>query len=110
MDRDGFLLRCSERQAMEQLLAEIMIRSPHGKWAGSAHFGLRDFLEDAGSRPERLQMAVEELNLTFADLGMTIRAKTITLTPGATPGTVGVEISLIPAGVGEEPFQLRVEA
>jgi hypothetical protein len=110
LDRDGFLLRCSERQALEQLLSDIMARSPHGKWAGSAHFGLRDFLEDARSRPERLQEGVLELNQAFADLGMTIRAKSIAFVPGPTPGTGVVDISLVPAEAGEEPFQLRVEA
>ena len=110
MDRDGFLLRCSEREALEQLLADIMARSPHGKWAGSLHFGLRDFLEDARSRPERLQEAVQELNQAFADLGMTIRAKNIAFLPGPVPGTGAVDISLVPAEDGEEPFQLLVEA
>jgi hypothetical protein len=110
LDRDGFLLRCSERQALEQLLADIMARSPHGKWVGSSHFGLRDFLEDARSRPERLQVAVQELNQTFEDLGMTIKAQSIAYFPGATPGTGAVEIYLVPSDNRERPFQLRVEA
>ena len=87
-----------------------MARSPHGKWAGSSHFGLRDFLEDARSRPERLQEAVLELNQAFGDLGMTIRAKNITFVPGPALGTGVVDISLVPAENGGEPFQLRVEA
>jgi len=110
LDKDGFLLRCPDRLAIEKLLAEIMARSPHGKWAGSPHFGLRDFLEDARSRPERLQEAVLELNQAFADLGMTIRARSITFVPGATPGTGAVDINLLPSEPAAEPFQLRVEA
>jgi len=110
LDKDGFLLRCGDRQALEQLLADIMARTPHGKWAGSRHFGLRDFLEDARARPERLQEAVLELNQAFADLGMAIRAQTIAFVPGATPGTGAVDISLFSVENGEERFQLRVEA
>jgi hypothetical protein len=89
---------------------DIMARSPHGKWAGSPHFGLRDFLEDARNRPERLQEAVLELNQAFEDLGMTIRAKNVTFVPGLTLGSGVVEMSLLPAENGAEPFQLRLEA
>lgn len=84
-----------------------MARSPHGKWAGSPHFGLRDFLEDASTRPERLEEALAELNQAFEDLGMTVRARSIVLSPEGEAGGSSVEISLVVANE-ERPFQLRV--
>jgi len=87
-----------------------MARTPHGKWAGSRHFGLRDFLEDARTRPERLQEAVGELNLAFADLGVNLRALSMTFTPGASPGTGAVDFSLAQGEGGEDLLDFRMEA
>jgi hypothetical protein len=110
LDKDGFLRRCDDRQALEQLLLGIMARSPHAKWAGSRHFGLRDFLEDARARPERLQEAVQELNLAFADLGIALRAKSITFLAGSVPGTGTVNFALAQGEGGDDLLEFRVEA
>jgi hypothetical protein len=110
LDKDGSLVRCGERQGLEQLLMDLMARSPHGKWPGSAHFGLRDFLEDARTEPASLLKAVPQLNLALEELGAAVRAQSITFTPGAAPGTGTVEFTLTgPDGQGG-PLQMKVEA
>ena len=57
------------------------MRTPHGKWAGSKHFGLRDFLEEARTRPERIEQAKEELNQTLQEVGMRYRVESIVRQP-----------------------------
>jgi hypothetical protein len=110
LDKDGFLLRCGDRQGLEQLLMDLMARSPHGKWPGSANFGLRDFLEDARTDPASLRKAVPLLNLALEELGAAVRAQDIIFTPGAEPGTGTVEFSLTgPNGQGER-MHMTVES
>lgn len=48
-----------------------MASTPHGSWEGSQHFGLRDLLEQTTRRPEKVQLAVEEINHALDDLGIT---------------------------------------
>jgi hypothetical protein len=66
---NGFLRRFDEPSAVLSLI-EIMARTPHGSWVGSRHFGLRDFLQGAGGRPEFTKTALDELNRALADMGI----------------------------------------
>lgn len=89
---------------------DIMARSPHGKWPGSPNFGLRDFLEDVRTDPASLQQAVPKLNLALEELGVAVRAQSITFTPGAAPGTGTVEFSLSGPEGQRGPLLMKVEA
>ena len=110
LDKDGFLLRCGEREALERLLLDIMARSPYGKWPGSANFGLRDFLEDARTNPASLVKAVPILNLALEELGAPVRVQGIAYAPGGSPEKGIYTFSLAgPEGRGE-PFQVQWEA
>jgi hypothetical protein len=88
LTREGFLERCSEREALEILLAGIATRTPHGKWIGSGHFGLRDFFEDARTRPERVEQLRSELNLALGELGVRYRLEGIVRQSQSGPGGV----------------------
>ena len=48
-----------------------MANTPHGSWKGCPHFGLRDFFEQARTRPDLPQLAIQEVNLALKDLGIT---------------------------------------
>ena len=47
-----------------------MAHSPQGSWAGCSSFGLRDLLEQSNMRPEAVQQAMERINRTLEDLGV----------------------------------------
>ena len=47
-----------------------MANTPYGSWAGCRHFGLRELLEQGVRRPEKVRLAVEELNRALEDLGI----------------------------------------
>jgi len=66
----GFLKRCPEANAIVALV-EVMARTPRGSWIGSRHFGLREFFEEARAHAELSPLAIQELNLALADLGIT---------------------------------------
>ena len=67
---NAFLKRCEEPEAILALV-RVMATTPHGTWAGSPHFGLRDWFEQARTRPELPQLAVQEINRALDDLGIT---------------------------------------
>jgi len=48
----------------------VMAVTPHGSWAGSPQFGLRDLLEQSRTRPEKVQLALTELNRALQTLGI----------------------------------------
>lgn len=54
---------------MLQLL-RVMASTPNGSWPGSPHFGLRDLLEQARTRPELLTFALDQANAALRDLGI----------------------------------------
>jgi hypothetical protein len=49
----------------------VMANTPHGSWAGSPHFGLRELLEQSRARPDKVQFALEEINRSLDSLGIT---------------------------------------
>jgi hypothetical protein len=51
-------------------LIRVMANTPYGSWAGCSHFGLRELLEQSSTRPERVQVALEETNRALNDLGI----------------------------------------
>jgi hypothetical protein len=51
-------------------IIRLMASTPHGSWAACAHFGIRDFFEQARALPELPRRAVEEANLALQDLGI----------------------------------------
>lgn len=65
----GFLKRCSEVNAIV-CLVNLMAKTPHGSWIGGAHFGLREFFEEARGQPGLPAQAVKELNLALQELGI----------------------------------------
>ncbi len=62
--------RTDEVQAVLSLI-RVMANTPHGSWKGCPHFGLRDFFEQARTRPDLPQLAIQEVNLALKDLGIT---------------------------------------
>jgi hypothetical protein len=68
--REGFLRRCDESEAILSLL-RVIANTPHGSWEGGRHFGLRELLDESRARPDRVQVAVEEMNLSLDSLGIT---------------------------------------
>ena len=51
-------------------LIRVAANTPHGSWKGCPHFGLRDYFEQARTRPDLPQKAIEELNEALTDLGI----------------------------------------
>lgn len=51
-------------------LLRVMANTPYGSWPGCEHFGLRELLEQGSSRPEKVRLAVEEINHALDDLGI----------------------------------------
>jgi hypothetical protein len=68
--RESFLERTTDAEAIVALL-RIMASTPYGSWNGGAHFGLREFFEQARMRPELPQTAIQEGNAALVDLGIT---------------------------------------
>jgi hypothetical protein len=66
--REAFLRRTDEVEAVLDLI-RVMANTPHGSWKGCPHFGLRDFFENARTRPD-LREAIREMNLALTDLGI----------------------------------------
>lgn len=69
MDK-GFLQRCDGPEAVLSLV-RVMANTPRGTWAGCPNFGLRDLLEQGNTRAEKAQLAKDEINRAFEDLGIT---------------------------------------
>jgi hypothetical protein len=83
------------------------MRTPHGKWSGSKHLGLRDFLEDARARPERVEQTKGELNQTLEELGVRYRLESIVREPQ--PSRDADEYSLTFTVEGEsEPLVVKL--
>ena len=51
-------------------LVRVMANTPHGSWAGSPSFGLRELLEQSRAQPEKIQFAMEEMNRVLDSLGI----------------------------------------
>ncbi len=84
------------------------MRSPYGKWAGSPHFGLRDFFEDARQHPERLEAARDELNLSLQELGIRYRVESITREPQPDRDTDSFAFAFAPVpGEEGQPVVIR---
>jgi len=67
---NSFLKRTSEPEAVLQLI-ELMARTPQGSWPGCRTFGIRDLLEQARAKPENVRRALQAINDTLTDLGIT---------------------------------------
>ena len=83
-----------------------MMRTPHGKWAGCKHFGLRDFFEDVRAHPERIEQAKEEVNLTLEELGVRYRLESIVREPQPSRDTDAFSMTFSIEGE-PEPVVLR---
>ena len=60
-------------------LVRVMANTPHSSWAGCPYFDLRELLEQSNARPEKLQVALDEMNRALDDLGITsFRVESIT--------------------------------
>jgi hypothetical protein len=49
----------------------VIANTPHGSWEGGRHFGLRELLEQSRARPDRIQVAIKEINRSLDGLGIT---------------------------------------
>jgi hypothetical protein len=63
------LQRCQEPESVIALL-RVMANTPYGSWPGCEHFGLRELLEQGAGRPEKVRLAVDEMNRALDDLGI----------------------------------------
>jgi hypothetical protein len=63
------LRRSSEPEAVLALL-RVMAATPYGSWAACRQFGLRELLELNGTRRERIELAIEEMNKVLEELGI----------------------------------------
>jgi len=103
---NGFLRRVDEPSAVLALI-EIMARTPHGSWGGSIHFGLRDWAQGTGGRPELTKMALGQLNHALADLGIRkYEVESITRETGLEQGSEVYAVSL--RSSGEQPQLFRI--
>jgi hypothetical protein len=103
---NGFLRRVDEPSAVLALI-EIMARTPHGSWGGSIHFGLRDYAQGAGGRPEITKAALDELNHALADLGIRkYEVESITRETGLEHGSDVYAVSLKPTGEQSQVFRI----
>jgi len=106
--KDSFLKRTEEPEAVLALI-EVMARTPHGSWAGSAHFGLRDYFEDVRGKSETQQVALQELNGALQDLGITaFRAKSIQLEASSSRGGAAYVVTLVSTEQSDQTYSLRV--
>jgi hypothetical protein len=80
---DGSLRRIDEATALLKLI-EVMARTPHGSWAGSSGFGLRNLMTGAEGRRQPSQAFVQQLNDSLHDLGIDhYRVVSIVREPGS---------------------------
>ena len=86
-----------------------MGNTPHGSWAGCASFGLRELLEESKNRPERAQLALEELNRALASLGIThVRVERIQK-EAQLVGAENLEVELVSKTDPAKVYSLRAE-
>ena len=69
--QENGLLRRQEPLAALVSLLQVMARTPAGSWPGCASFGLRDLFENTRQRADIARLAMQRINETFADLGLT---------------------------------------
>jgi hypothetical protein len=72
-----------------------MARTPAGSWPGSASFGLRDLFESNRQRADVARLAMQRINDTFADLGLsefTVAEVVRELSPGRDTDTYSITI------------------
>lgn len=80
---NSFLRRSEEVDAILSLI-RVMATTPHGSWAGTRHFGIRDLFEQGRVRPELPAQAMQEINRALEDLGIThYRVQSIAKEPQA---------------------------
>lgn len=48
-----------------------MATTPSGSWSACPQFGIRDLLEQGNVRSEKAQVAMDQINRTLEDLGIT---------------------------------------
>lgn len=88
-------------------LIRLMANTPHGSWAGSPHFGLRDYFEQARTRPDLPQLAIQEANLALKDLGIVnIRVESIVKEPQADRDVDSYAVALVSTQAGAEPGKI----
>jgi hypothetical protein len=106
--RGSLLQRCDPVEAVV-FLVESMARTPHGSWAGSESFGVRDLLAEAPRRPDVLKETVREMNRALADLGIDmVKVDSIQLESGPT-GESRYLITLSSAAGPARTHSLRVK-
>jgi hypothetical protein len=92
--QDGFLRRTGPTEAVLSLL-QIMAATAYGSWKGSASFGVREFFEQARRHPELPEMAVQVINDTLKELGITdVQVESIVKDPAAEADTDSYSITL----------------
>ena len=94
---NGFLRRVDQPAALLALI-EVMARTPHGSWPGSAHFGLRDYLQASLGRSVDAKTAIQEINAAFVDLGIHYRVESLIREQPGEVGSSVFAISLISEG------------
>jgi hypothetical protein len=102
---NGLLRRVDGPSALLALM-EVMARTPHGSWQGSARFGLRDYLESSGGRAVATKMAVDEMSAALADLGIPYRVESLTREPSDAGGSAVFAISLVSADGESRVFRI----
>ena len=65
--QNGLLRRVDGPSALLALM-EVMARTPHGSWPGSARFGLRDYLHSSGPQTVPTKRVLDEINAAFDTL------------------------------------------
>ncbi len=95
---EGTLRRTDEPAAILKLI-EIMARTPHGSWTGSASFGLRDLMTGLEARRQPSQSFVQQLNDSLHDLGIDhYRVLSIVREPGSGSETDEYQVTFEVAG------------
>jgi len=86
-----------------------MATTPHGSWKGCPHFGFRDFFEQARTRHELPQVAVQEANLALKDLGiLNLRLEGIAKEPQANRDVDSYVVTLASTTEGGKSYSVSV--
>ena len=100
--------RSDEVQAVLSLI-RVMASTPHGSWEGCPHFGFRDFFEQARTRPDLPQLALQEMNLALKDLGITnLQVSSIAKEPQANRDVDSYVVSLASTVEAGKTFTVSV--
>ena len=70
LQENGLLRRNDGTRSLLAFL-DAMARTPQGSWKACPVFGLRDLFEGGRQRADLERMALERINRSFQDLGMT---------------------------------------